>query len=235
MDFDDTLQQDPLPDVLLKELDTYGREVTFLPGSRIYHRGDKPKGFLLILEGQVSLRRFMIDGSETLVDLFYPGQWMGALSFLDRIVRPQDAIASTETKINILSAPRFQSFLDQEREVERYFYREYCKWLRILQEDIEMMTLYSAPQRLARKLLRLSSTSAYRVKVAGTKASKRQPVLITQEELGLMVGLSRRSVGALMRQWSEKGLIDYRYGQLKEINDEALADYLRHSINGASD
>lgn len=231
MDFDDALRQGPLPDLMLQELEKHGTEETFPQGGRIFHRGDEPKGFFLILEGQVSIRRFMINGSETLVDLFYPGQWMGALSFLDRTVRPYDAIASKETKISLLSASRFRSFLDQERDVERYFYREYCKWLRVLQEDIEVMTLYSAPARLARRLLRLSSTSVYRVGQDGYLESRHRPILITQEELGLMVGLSRRSVGTLMRRWSKKGLIDYRYGQLKDVNDKALAEYLQEAIN----
>lgn len=222
MIYHESLRPRPFPQVLKDELTNHGRTVSYSEGTRVFSSGDDPDGFVHILSGQISLCRYLEDGTEIIVDLLYPGQWLGAMSFLDQLERSHDAISSTRTTARVLSASRFRALLSEYREVEQFFYREYGKWLRLLLQEIENMVVYTAAPRLAKKLIHLFETSTLWRALSDDPEGPEQPILVTQEQLGVMAGLSRKSVSQFVREWSQAGWLDYRYGQLYSVDCDAL-------------
>lgn len=235
MIYEGSLRPLPLPQVMKDELANHGRYVRYPAKSRVFLSGDDPDGFVQILSGQVSFCRYLEDGSEIITNLAHPGQWIGGMSFLDQMERAHDAITLTKASAQVLSATRFRALLSEHRDVEQFFYREYSKWLRILLLEIENMIVYQAGPRLAKKLLHLTETAAFWRQASAGLGIAEHPIMVTQEQLGLMVGLSRKSVGQLVRQWTQAGWIDYKYGQLRGVNTQMLMSVMQTKNAPTSD
>lgn len=133
------------------------RPKTYEKGTELFSMGDSADAFFLILEGWVKLYRMTRDGEEAIINVFAPGETFAeAAVFGPQQVYPVNAQAVEKTEL--LEIPR-KLFVDKIKEDSDFALRilgSISARQRYLIQQIEQVTVKSAPQRIGAFLLRLS-------------------------------------------------------------------------------
>jgi CRP-like cAMP-binding protein len=90
-----------------------------------------------------------------------------------------------------------------------------CARLRWTSEQVEHVILQDLPARLANLLIGLAAKHE--------PADVGRPFLVTQQEIGEMVGVTRESINKQLRAWSLKGWIRLEPGSIAVLKPKALA------------
>jgi CRP/FNR family transcriptional regulator, cyclic AMP receptor protein len=88
--------------------------------------------------------------------------------------------------------------------------------LRLAFDAIEEAALLGAPARVARRLLLVAQSY-------GDAACTRRTVSAPQEDLALMLGLSRQTVNQILRPFERDGLLVLHYGEIEIVDAAGLA------------
>lgn len=130
------------------------RELTAARGEILFHKGDAPSGFYLILDGQVKLALTSARGNEKVVDVIGPGQTFGeAVMFMDatHVVFAQ---ALVETRLLLISRAVLLDELENDPQLARKMLAALSMRLHHLIADVEAYSLHSGRQRIIGYLLR---------------------------------------------------------------------------------
>ncbi len=130
------------------------RELTAARGEILFHKGDAPSGFYLILDGQVKLALTSARGNEKVVDVIGPGQTFGeAVMFMDatHVVFAQ---ALVETRLLLISRAVLLGELENDPQLARKMLAALSMRLHHLIADVEAYSLHSGRQRIIGYLLR---------------------------------------------------------------------------------
>jgi CRP-like cAMP-binding protein len=95
-----------------------------------------------------------------------------------------------------------------------------CARLRFASEHMEEMFFLDVPARLARALLRLTEGES--------QQAERDRVVITQQEISRIVGISRESVNKLLRKWAKRGLVQLERGAVIVLDPAKIATLAAH-------
>lgn len=156
-------------------------------GAIIFRRGDVPKGFFLLLKGQVKLFITSERGDEKVVEVVGPGATFGeAVMFLER-----ECIVSTQTLLDshilFLPKPSVERELLGSTELAKRTLAGLSLKLRKLLGDIESYSLSSGRERLIGYLLSLAEcedeADCHKVTLPVTKALVASRLNVTQEHL----------------------------------------------------
>jgi CRP-like cAMP-binding protein len=90
-----------------------------------------------------------------------------------------------------------------------------CARLRQTSEQMEDMMFLDLPGRLAKALLELTEKIS--------SADKRHKVLITQREIGEIIGMSRESANKQLRSWAKRQWVRLEPGSIEVLARDALA------------
>ena len=129
-------------------------ELTAARGEILFHKGDAPSGFYLILDGQVKLALTSARGNEKVVDVIGPGQTFGeAVMFMDatHVVFAQ---ALVETRLLLISRAVLLGELENDPQLARKMLAALSMRLHHLIADVEAYSLHSGRQRIIGYLLR---------------------------------------------------------------------------------
>ena len=130
------------------------RELTAARGEILFHKGDAPSGFYLILDGQVKLALTSARGNEKVVDVIGSGQTFGdAVMFMDatHVVFAQ---ALVETRLLLISRAVLLGELEKDPQLARKMLAALSMRLHHLIADVEAYSLHSGRQRIIGYLLR---------------------------------------------------------------------------------
>ena len=130
------------------------RELTAARGEILFHKGDAPSGFYLVLDGQVKLALTSARGNEKVVDVIGSGQTFGeAVMFMDatHVVFAQ---ALVETRLLLISRAVLLGELENDPQLARKMLAALSMRLHHLIADVEAYSLHSGRQRIIGYLLR---------------------------------------------------------------------------------
>ena len=130
------------------------RELTAARGEILFHKGDAPSGFYLVLDGQVKLALTSARGNEKVVDVIGSGQTFGeAVMFMDatHVVFAQ---ALVETRLLLISRTVLLGELEKDPQLARKMLAALSMRLHHLIADVEAYSLHSGRQRIIGYLLR---------------------------------------------------------------------------------
>jgi CRP-like cAMP-binding protein len=88
--------------------------------------------------------------------------------------------------------------------------------LRLAFEAIEEAALLPAAQRLARRLLLMAG--GY-----GEPGALRRVLKVSQEDLAMMLALSRQTVNQTLKQFELQGALQLRYAEIEIVDPDKLA------------
>jgi CRP-like cAMP-binding protein len=204
------------PDDLRSALVKAGHVVRLVAGTRIFSRGDSDDGLYCVLEGAIRIGAADDAGKEALLALVEPVNWFGEIALFDGLPRTHDAQAERDTVVFHVSRAALAQLLERAPQHWHVFGLLLTQKLRLAFQVIEEMALLPASQRLARRLLLIAN--GY-----GDGGVPRSVLKVPQEDLAMMLALSRQTINQILKQFQAQGVLALRYGEIEIIDATLLA------------
>jgi CRP/FNR family cyclic AMP-dependent transcriptional regulator len=205
------------PAELQEALLRLARPVQVAPGQAVFTRGQPPAGLCCVLQGALRVGAVQADGSESVLAFIEPGQWFGEISLIDGRPRTHDAVADGATQVLLVPQAALLAWLQAHPAHWRPIAELACTKLRMLFGVLEDIALLPLEGRLAKRLWLVAHG------YGGRNGPPRQLLRMPQEQLALMLGVSRQSTNKALRALEARGLIAQHYGGIELLDLPALA------------
>jgi CRP-like cAMP-binding protein len=191
-------------------------QVQQLPlGQRLFRRGDQPSGLYAVVAGAMRIGAVNQSGKEALLTLVEPPYWFGEISLFDGLPRTHDAFAAEACTLLWVPQARLLALLDQQPQYWRDFALLMSQKLRLTFIALEEISLLPASPRLARRLLLMADNYG--------EASGPRPVIhLAQEQLALMLALSRQTTNQILKELEAQGILHLSYGEIEILDLQRL-------------
>lgn len=183
-------------------------------GQRLFRRGDKPSGLYAVVEGAVRVGAVSENGKEALLTLVEPPYWFGEISLFDGLPRTHDAFAESASTLLLLPQHDLLALLEHEPQYWRDFALLMSHKLRLAFITLEDMSLLPAAPRLARRLLLIAENYG--------ESEPRRVLHLAQEQLALMLSLSRQTTNQILKELQAQGVVQLTYGEIEILDIEHL-------------
>ncbi|KRW60978.1 Crp/Fnr family transcriptional regulator [Pseudomonas sp. TTU2014-080ASC] len=183
-------------------------------GQVLFRRGDKPCGLYAVVEGGVRVGAVSSSGKEALLTRVEPPYWFGEISLFDGQPRTHDVFADSATTLLWISQSKLLALLDQEPRYWRDFALLMSQKLRQTFVHLEDMSLLPAPVRLARRLLSIASNYG--------EGELKQVISLPQEQLALMLAISRQTTNQILRELETQGILRLNYAEIEIVDLQRL-------------
>ena len=204
-----------LPCTLQDELLALAQLRRLAPGQRLFRRGDPPCGLYAVLDGTIRVGGTSESGKEALLMMMEAPSWFGEISLFDGLPRTHDAFAETATTLLNVPQAALLTLLQREPRYWRDFALLMSQKLRLAFIALEEMSLLPASQRLARRLLMIAE--GY-----GETAERRRVIQLAQEQLALMLAVSRQTTNQILKELEAQGVLRLTYGEIEILDLERL-------------
>ena len=197
------------------------RERRLQKGERLFQRGEQPKGFFLVVWGQVKLAFTSAQGNEKVVEILGPLQSFGeAVMFLDQPY-PVLGEALADTLVLHIGAQAVFGQIEQDPRFARKLLAGMSIRLHTMVRDVESYALRSSTQRVIGYLLQLAETTP--CAPAQGKAEIELPT--SKQVIASRLSLTPETLSRIFHELSDVGLISVR-GKHIVIHDVArLAEH----------
>ncbi|WP_322030906.1 Crp/Fnr family transcriptional regulator [Paraburkholderia sp. J76] len=212
------------PEALRDALRAAGRVRTLQAGERLFMRGDSDDGLYCVLEGAVRVGTASVTGREALLAVVGPAHWFGEIALFDGGARTHDAYAERDSTLFHVPRAALAALLDATPAYWHAFGLLLAQKLRLAFDFIEETALLGACARVARRLLLLSNEYGEAAAAQGGPRARRV-INVPQEDLALMLALSRQTVNQILRQFEREGLLALRYGEIEIVDAAGLATH----------
>lgn len=207
------------PDALQDALLAHSRPRQLAAGEALYRQGEPPlQALYCVLSGAVCVGSVTPDGVASLVVYLEPFHWFGEVSLIDGLARQHDAFAAGLTTILCVAQAPFANWLGRHPAHWRDVARLSAYKLRVAYEVIADPGVLH--QRLARRLWWMAHGFGSRL------AEPAREIKISQALLAQMLGTSRQSINAALRELETRKVIKMRYRAIEVPDMPAL---LRHA------
>ena len=166
-------------------------------------KGEPGSSLFVICKGTVKISSPSVDGHDAVFNLFSKGDIFGEIALLDGGPRTADAVAVTDCELFVIERRDFIPLMRDEPEIAIRMIEIVCAKLRHTSEQAENLMFMPLRARLAKALLRLSAGDA--------RASERKAV-VTQKDLGNIIGMSRESTNRQLRIWEQSKWVRLQRG-----------------------
>ncbi|EKF42458.1 Crp/Fnr family transcriptional regulator [Nitratireductor indicus] len=192
-------------------------ERVFTKGSYICHRGDRLDYWTGVVDGLIKISAISAAGKAMTFAGVTDGGWFGEGSVLKNERRKYDVVAIRDTRLVMLSRSTFMWLFDNSTGFNRFLVRQLNERMGQFIATIEYDRILDPTARVARNLSWFFNRALY--PLAGNE------IEISQEELGLLAGVSRQVVNRSLRVLEEKGLLRAEHGRIMIVDAEALSRY----------
>lgn len=200
---------------LLQQLQAHASEQLIGRGQTIFAKGDMGTSLFAILEGQVKVVSFSMQGKNAVLNFLGPGDIFGEIALLDGGARTADVTAVTNCKLMVIDRRDFLPLIHSKPDIAQKLIEILCARLRNTSRQLEEVMFLDLSGKLAKTLLRMSNPKA---------APGNRKVLLTQNEIAQIIGASRESTNKQLREWEERNWIRIERGGLVLLSPEALSD-----------
>ncbi|MGN8346614.1 Crp/Fnr family transcriptional regulator [Pseudomonas sp. SMV71] len=204
-----------LPAELQDSLLAMSRVRRLLPGHRLFQRGDQPCGMYAVLEGAVRIGAVSEQGKEALLSVVEAPHWFGEICLFDGQPRTHDAVGVGQcTLLHLPQAPLLQ-LLETQPVYWRHLALLMSQKLRLAFINLEHQSLMPAPARVAHRLLLIAE--GY-----GEIEPARRVLQLPQEQLALMLSLSRQTTNQILKDFQAQGIVHLGYGEIEILDIKRL-------------
>ena len=179
-------------------------------GEVLFVKGDEGDALYGIRRGQIRIATGTEAGKRLTLNVLGPGDLLGEIALLDGRSRTADAIASEPTELFMVRRQDFLRLLEREPRIAVHLIELLCERVRWVSERMEETALLPLEVRLARRIQRLAADFGSELQ-------------ISQEELGILLGVTRESVNRQLQQWRRQGVIELGRGRIRLLDPERLA------------
>ncbi|TYR30250.1 Crp/Fnr family transcriptional regulator [Mesorhizobium microcysteis] len=192
-------------------------ERQFAKGAYICHRGDRLDHWTGVTAGLVKISAISRDGKAMTFAGATDGSWFGEGSVLKDEPRKYDVVAIRDTRMALMQRATFVWLYENSTGFNRYLVRALNERMGQFLATIEYDRILGPKARVARNL------SWFFNRVLYPKAGP--AVEINQEELGLLVGVSRQVVNRCLQELQDEGLLKVEHGRITPLDIQALTTY----------
>lgn len=163
-------------------------------GETVFHEGDAAPHWLLVAKGSVEVVRFGSDGSERVYHCFSVGQCVAeAAMFMAHGRYPMQARAVGATLVWRLERQALRQACEAHPALALRLLEEFSRRLYHYINEVEWLTVSSAPQRLAAFLLRLAARQGTQVELPSS-----------QRQLAAHLGIRAETLSRLLSEWQTR-------------------------------
>ncbi|EKF18202.1 Crp/Fnr family transcriptional regulator [Nitratireductor pacificus] len=192
-------------------------ERTFSKGAYICHRGDRLDHWTGVIEGLIKISAISAAGKAMTFAGVTDGGWFGEGSVLKDERRKYDVVAIRETRLAMLSRSSFMWLFENSTGFNRFLVRQLNERMGQFIATIEYDRILDPKARVARNLSWFFNRALY--------PSAGNEIQISQEELGLLAGVSRQVVNRSLRLLEDEGLLKAEHGRITIVDADALSRY----------
>ncbi len=189
----------------------------FAARETIFSTGTLRNSLMAVMSGTVQITATSPDGKEIVLAIFHPGDVFGEIALLDGKERSADARAMTDCDVAILERSDVLDLLQHHPEAWRGFVEVLCARLRATDDHLVEVALLDLPARPARTILRAAG-----LLVDKAAPSKAAVVLLSQRDLGNIVGATRERVNHWLQEWQRAGYVRIERGAIEVLDDAGL-------------
>ncbi|WP_025808512.1 Crp/Fnr family transcriptional regulator [Pseudomonas chlororaphis] len=204
-----------LPVQLQNSLLANARLRSLAPGQRLFQRGDPPCGLYAVLEGTVRIGAVSEEGKEALLSLVEAPHWFGEISLFDGQPRTHDAYAVGQCSLLNVPQAALLELLDEHPQYWRQLALLMSHKLRLTFINLEQLSLMPAPARVANRLLMIA-------RGYGETDTPRRVLHLPQEQLALLLSLSRQTTNQILKDLQGQGILKLGYGEIEILDEDRL-------------
>lgn len=200
----------PLSDETIKRFISFC-EIRRIPKKGIVFREvDKANCLFYVLKGSVAVTTTDDDGDESILAYLHEGEFIGELGlFVQTNERSAMVRAKTECELAEISYDKFEKLVkkelkEQHAEILSVVGFQLSERLLKTSRKINLLTSMDVAGRIARTLLDLCQEPNALSHPEGTQ------IHISRQEIGRIVSCSRETVGRVLKQMNEDGMIKVR-------------------------
>jgi CRP/FNR family cyclic AMP-dependent transcriptional regulator len=181
----------------------------------VFSQGDPGDSLYGVVTGKVRISASTREGKEMFLNIMEPGDTFGEIALLDGNPRTATATTTATGELMIIPRAQFLALLQREPTLAIHLLQLLCQRIRWTSGQAEDSALLTVPNRLARRLLSLA-------KLHGQPSPKGVQLIISQEEMGRFLGISRQAVNQYLQEWRAKGWVDVGRGKVTVLDESAL-------------
>lgn len=180
----------------------------YLPaGQVLFRRGTPSTGFYVVGDGRMQLSVSNSEGMVKVLEIISPGGAFGHAVMFLRDPYPVDATALIDTRLVFVPATAVDTILDNEPAMARVMLASMAKRLQGKVQDIAMLSLQSAGQRIIAYMLgAMRDVGTDDATPDGPSATLELPAL--KQVLASRLGMTPETFSRAMRSLTEQGLIE---------------------------
>jgi CRP/FNR family cyclic AMP-dependent transcriptional regulator len=178
-------------------------------GDTLLRAGEEVRGWYAVLTGLVKLQSQTSPGRRQGYLGIPGGEWFGEGSVMKKEPRRYDVIALRDSEMLCLPRNLFEELYERDLAFNQSLTRHLNMRLGQAMLIIETMRLRTPEQRVAMYLSPMLWHGSRRVN-------------LTQEELGVLSGLSRQTVNAVVNDFDRRGLVALDLGRIEIRNEPGL-------------
>ena len=216
-----------LPLALSEALLAMARVRTLASGEVLFLRNSPPCGLYGVVRGAIRISG--ISGTaaqggsgagvkEAVLIVLPPPVWFGEVSVFDSSTRTHDAHAAGPTTLLHIPHDGLVQWLQQHPHHWRDLALLMADKLRLAFVTLEEQAVLSAPVRLARRLVQMAQGYG-QIQAQGSSS---RTLTLTQEQLSLMLGISRQTTNGILNDLKVRHILDVQRGQLEILDLPAL-------------
>ena len=192
-------------------------EKSYAKGAYVCHRGDRLDFWTGVTDGLIKLGAVSRSGKAVTLAGIRAGGWFGEGTILKNEVRQYDLVALRDTRLALMDRSTFLWLFENSVGFNRFLVRQFNERLGQFIAFVEYDRMLDAPARLARNVAWLFNPVLYR--------QSNMHLDISQEELGLLTGMSRQMANKSLQILERKGLLRVERSGITVLDLERLARY----------
>lgn len=210
-----------LPDAFSNALLDMAKLRLLQEGDTLFSRGGPPCGLYALVRGSIRVSGLVDahqDTREALLILLTPPTWFAEISVFDDSIRTHDAHAVEPCTLLQVPHAALQAWLCAHPQHWRDLALLMTDKLRMAFVNMEEQAVLPATVRVMRRLVQM----AHGYGQGRGEGRSHRTLAITQEQLALMIGVSRQTTNQILNDLKGRDLIRVRRGSLEIVDLDAL-------------
>ncbi|MEM6416082.1 MAG: Crp/Fnr family transcriptional regulator [Pseudomonadota bacterium] len=179
----------------------------YAAGATIYKKNAKPDGIFGVISGEIRFSEINEAGQLFIMGICRPGEWTGDISSLDGGGRMSDAHAAVGTRVAYIKPVDIETIAERFPTFRRSLVTLFCANARSVFEQFSQLLMLSPERFLAWRLYHLYG-----------KSPVTEDILLRQEDLAGLAGVSRQSIYLILKNWKSQEIAESRYGKIRIID-----------------
>jgi CRP-like cAMP-binding protein len=217
---------DGLDRTQVESLATRSRPISLPAGQVLFRRGTPSTGFYVVRDGRMQLSVSNSEGVVKVLEIVSPGGAFGHAVMFLREPYPVDATALVDTRLVFVPASAVDHVLDGDPAMARLMLASMARRLQAKVQDIAMLSLQSASQRIIAYILgAMRDSGSDAAAHPGPSATVELPAL--KQVLASRLGMTPETFSRAMRTLTGQGLISVEGAVVRIPDIDALDAHAR--------